>query len=178
MPRDLRFATSGAEGFPPLLGAEPRVLILGSLPGRQSLDKRQYYGHPQNAFWKIMRLLVAAEGGYGERCAALAAAGIAVWDVLARAERPGSMDADIDIGSAVANPLSEFLDREASIVRVAFNGRAAESMFHRFVPEPGRPLSFVRLPSTSPAYASMTFAEKTERWRAGLSVVPAADVDY
>ena len=178
MPRDVRFETSDAEGFPPILGAEPRILILGSLPSRQSLDKRQYYGHPQNAFWTIMQLLVGAEGCYVERCAALVAAGIAVWDVLARAERPGSMDADIDIGSAVANPLSEFLDREASIVRVAFNGRAAESMFHRFVPGPGRPLNFVRLPSTSPAYASMTFAEKTERWRAGLTVDPAAGVNY
>lgn len=178
MPRDVRFETSNAEGFPPILGAEPRILILGSLPSRQSLDKRQYYGHPQNAFWTIMQLLVGAEGCYVERCAALVAAGIAVWDVLARAERPGSMDADIDIGSAVANPLSEFLDREASIVRVAFNGRAAESMFHRFVPGPGRPLNFVRLPSTSPAYASMTFAEKTERWRAGLTVDPAAGVNY
>ncbi len=160
---------SSAEGFPPILGTEPRVLVLGSLPSRKSLDKRQYYGHPQNAFWKIMRTLLGAEGSYEERSAAVAAAGVAVWDVLARAERPGSMDADIDLGSAVANPLGPFLDRETSITLVAFNGRAAESMFRRFVTGTLRPLDFVRLPSTSPAYASLTLAQKTERWRAGLA---------
>lgn len=164
-----RNADSSAEGFPPILGAEPRVLILGSLPSRKSLDKHQYYGHPQNAFWKIMRALLGAQGSYAERSAAVAAAGVAVWDVLASAERPGSMDADIDIGSAIANPLAAFLERETSIGLVAFNGRAAESMFRRFVPGPLRPLDFVRLPSTSPAYASLTLAEKTDRWRAGLA---------
>lgn len=169
MSANTRNADSSAEGFAPILGSEPRVLILGSLPSQKSLDKRQYYGHPQNAFWKIMQALFGAEGRYDERSAAVAAAGVAVWDVLARAVRPGSMDADIDIGSAVANPLGPLLERETSIVLVAFNGRAAESLFRRFVPGPFRPLEFVRLPSTSPAYASLTLAEKTERWRAGLA---------
>ena len=162
-------ADSSAEGFPPILGSTPRVLILGSLPSRKSLEKQQYYGHPQNAFWKIMRVLLGAEGSYLERSAAIANAGVAVWDVLARAERPGSMDADIDIASAVANPLGPLLERETSIALVAFNGRAAESMFRRFVSGPFRPLDFVRLPSTSPAYASLTLAEKTEQWRSGLA---------
>ena len=176
MSESIRNADSSAEGFPPILGAEPRVLILGSLPSRKSLDQRQYYGHPQNAFWKIMRTLLGARGSYDERSAAIAAAGVAVWDVLARAVRPGSMDADIDMGSAVANPLGPFLEREASVGLVAFNGRAAESMFRRFVPGPLRPLEYVRLPSTSPAYASLTLAEKTERWRTGLaSALPALD---
>ena len=169
MSETTRNADSSAEGFPPILGAAPRVLILGSLPSRKSLEKHQYYGHPQNAFWKIMAALLGADGDYAERSAAIARAGVAVWDVLARAERPGSMDADIDIGSAVANPLGVLLERETSIARVAFNGRAAESMFRRFVSEPIRPLDFVLLPSTSPAYASLTLAEKTERWRIGLA---------
>ena len=171
-----RNAQSSAEGFAPILGSEPRVLILGSLPSRKSLDKQQYYGHPQNAFWKIMRALFGAEGRYDERSATVAAAGVAVWDVLARAVRPGSMDADIDIGSAIANPLGPLLERETSIVLVAFNGRAAESMFRRFVHGPFRPLEFVRLPSTSPAYASLTLAEKIGRWRAGLApALPALE---
>ena len=164
-----RNAQSSAEGFAPILGSEPRVLILGSLPSQKSLEKQQYYGHPQNAFWKIMQALFGAEGQYDERSATIAAAGVAVWDVLEEAVRPGSMDADIDIGSAVANPLGPLLERETTIGLVAFNGRAAESMFRRFVSKPKRSLAYVCLPSTSPAYASLTLAEKTERWRAGLA---------
>ena len=103
MSESIRNADSSAEGSPPILGAEPRVLILGSLPSRKSLDQQQYYGHPQNAFWKIMRTLLGARGSYDERSAAIAAAGVAVWDVLARAVRPAHTPLDGDVVFATAS---------------------------------------------------------------------------
>lgn len=163
-------------GFPPILGSSPRVLVLGTLPSRLSLEKRQYYGHPGNGFWKIMQALVGADGDYVERCDALVAQGIAVWDVLAQSVRPGSMDADIDIRSATPNSLSELIDTSDSLRLVCFNGRKAAELFDRLVGRDGVRASvrFVSLPSTSPAYAAMSLDEKTRRWGVELAAaVPA-----
>ncbi len=158
-------------GFPPILGRAPRVLVLGTLPSRKSLEKQQYYGHPQNAFWKIMAALVGASGAYTERCSVLAEHGIAVWDVLARSVRPGSMDADIDLATAVANPLADLVATNDSLGLVCFNGRKARQLFDRLVGVDAfdRPLEFVTLPSTSPAFAAMSLDEKISRWREALS---------
>ncbi|MEE4162236.1 MAG: DNA-deoxyinosine glycosylase [Woeseiaceae bacterium] len=163
-------------GFPPILGTAPRVLVLGTLPSRLSLEKRQYYGHPRNGFWPIMQALVGARGSYAERCATLVHHGIAVWDVLAQSVRPGSMDADIDIDSAYPNPLDDFIQATGSLLLVCFNGKTAEGLFDRLV---GRDtvrgtVRFEALPSTSPAYAAMSLEEKTRRWGRALSAaIPA-----
>ena len=160
-------------GFPPILGRSPRVLILGTLPSRRSLEKQQYYGHPRNGFWKIMQALVGADGDYAERCDVLVEQGIAVWDVLARSVRPGSMDADIDIGTATPNPLAELIDTSDSLRLVGFNGRKAAELFDRLVGRDGVRASvrFVSLPSTSPAHAAMSLEEKIRRW--GMELAPA-----
>lgn len=131
----------------------------------------QYYAHPQNAFWPIMRELIGAEGSYEERCAALKGSGIALWDVLRLSVRPGSMDADIRLDTAVANDFQALLTDCPRIRRICFNGRKAEQMFHRFVrlQAGAGPMDFRLLPSTSPAYAAMSFAEKLERWQRALS---------
>jgi hypoxanthine-DNA glycosylase len=172
-----------ARGFPPI---EPRpgrarVLLLGSLPGRESLARQQYYAHPRNAFWPIMRQLANAgpELPYLQRCERLAASGIAVWDVLAAAERAGSLDADIVIPSEQANDFSAFLGRHAGIQLIAFNGQAAAAKFqrHALPALPAAQASIVRctLPSTSPANASLTFAAKLARWRTALlNFIPPA----
>lgn len=160
------------QGFPPIAGTDARILVLGSLPSQRSVAEGKYYAHPQNAFWRIMRELVGAEGNYTSRCEALIASGIAVWDVLAASVRPGSMDADIQMDTAQANDFAGFFRVHPHISRICFNGRKAEEMFARFV-APGtviEPVATVVLPSTSPAYASMRFDEKLARWRAGLDL--------
>ena len=159
-----------AEGFPPVARADARILVLGSLPSERSMAVGEYYAHPQNAFWPIMRELVGARGSYEQRCGALVGAGIALWDVLKCSERPGSMDADIRLDTAEVNDFNAFLSRQSGVRRICFNGRKAEQMFGRFVRLDSAlgAMELHALPSTSPAYAAMPFDAKLERWRAGI----------
>ena len=154
-------------GFGPVAREDARILILGSLPGQRSLQAGQYYAHPQNAFWKIMQDLTDASGTYEQRCDVLCEHRIALWDVLATSVRPGSMDADIAMDTAKANDFNEFFMRHSEIERVCFNGQKAGRMFERLVvlDEAAGPRQFETLPSTSPAYASMTYAAKLAKWR-------------
>ena len=155
-----------SRGFPPVAREDARVLILGSLPGEASLRAQQYYAHPRNAFWTIMKVIAGAEGGYADRCRALEARGIAVWDVLSSSVRPGSLDADIDMRSAVPNDFARFFAGHRDIRLVCFNGRKAEQLFERRVlPSlPGLGPELALLPSTSPAHASLCVEEKLARW--------------
>ena len=151
--------------FAPILGAKPRLLILGSLPGIASLRAREYYAHPRNQFWPIMEALsgVPAAAPPAQRAAAPR-------DVLAEATRPGSADAAIEPATARANGIHQLLLRHRSIAVIAFNGGVAHRLFTRLVlpgipPRHIAPLEFVTLPSTSPANARLTPAAKRRRWR-------------
>lgn len=157
--------------FAPIANRRAETLILGSLPGRKSLQMQQYYAHPHNAFWKIIGALFDAGGvlPYSRRVQLLTSHRIALWDVLAAAERPGSLDSSIVHASALANDFAAFFRTHPRIRRVFFNGRKAEQMYRRFV-LPGLPSEFAdmkyeSLPSTSPAHAGMPFAKKLDRWR-------------
>lgn len=156
--------------FPPIAKRDATTLILGSLPGQRSLQMQQYYAHPHNAFWKVIGALFGGEGAmpYTKRVRMLTRNRIALWDVLAAAERPGSLDSSIVHASALANDFAEFFRAHPRIRRVFFNGRKAEEMYRRFVlPKLGEEFSDIRyecLPSTSPAHAGMPFAKKLERW--------------
>lgn len=163
-----------AQGFPPLSASAAHTLILGSMPGQASLREQRYYAHPRNAFWPILRdvLGLPADADYAIASAALVARGFALWDVLARCERPGSLDADIRKASVEANDFSAFLAAHPGIVRVCFNGAAAQALYRRHV-LPTLPAALAgiaqrRLPSTSPAHAGMPHAEKARRWREAL----------
>jgi hypoxanthine-DNA glycosylase len=159
-----------ARCFPPVIGEDARVLVLGSLPGRASLEAQQYYAQPQNAFWRIMGALVGAgpELGYRQRLARLKSSSLALWDVLAAAQREGSLDAAIVRKTAIVNDFATLFERYRRIDLVCFNGRTAEELFRRRV-LPSLPARFAdvalhALPSTSPAHAGMPFALKLERW--------------
>lgn len=159
-------------GFPPVARPDARILILGSLPGERSIREQQYYAHPQNAFWKIMRALYGIEGEYAARAAQLCERRIALWDVLQSSVRPGSLDADIRTDTARPNDFADFLACHGDVELIAFNGRKAEQLFTRFV-EPLGVAAGVRrigLPSTSPAYAALPFSGKLAAWREALQV--------
>ncbi len=161
---------TASDGFPPIEAGDAHTLVLGSLPGRRSIAEQQYYAHPQNAFWRIMETLFDIRGGYAQRCTQLRERGIAVWDVLASSVRPGSMDANIDVDSAVVNDFRSFLAEHEQLRLIAFNGKKAEQLFHRFVDlgaHAGR-IEFRALPSTSPAFAAMSFSGKVAAWREAL----------
>jgi double-stranded uracil-DNA glycosylase len=157
-------------GFDPIVGPEPRVLILGTAPSELSLREGRYYAHPRNDFWPIMEKLFA-DGrplDYAARVAMLKKAGVALWDVLAEAERVGSLD--VDIKAPVANDLGEFLRDHPTIGTVFFNGATAERLFQALcaaaLADSTAATSFVRLPSTSPANASISPALKLAAWKA------------
>ena len=158
-----------SEGFSPVAARDARILILGSLPGRRSILEQQYYAHPQNAFWRIMRDVLGISGSYRERCMGLTAHGVALWDVLRSSVRPGSMDADIRIASAEANDFSRFFEEFRDIEKVLCNGRKAAALYERFVlPELSIEMPVAVMPSTSAAYASMRYDSKLEIWSAAL----------
>jgi hypoxanthine-DNA glycosylase len=161
-------------GFPPIEDAAARVLVLGSLPGRKSLDMREYYAQPHNAFWRIMGELFGAGPAlpYPARLARLRELGLAVWDVLAAGEREGSLDASIVPASIVVNDFSSFFERHPQLKLICFNGNTAGGLFKRKVLPRLKPewaaIERRALPSTSPAYASLRFEQKLERWREAL----------
>ncbi|AMO62782.1 T/U mismatch-specific DNA glycosylase [Mycolicibacterium phlei] len=156
-------------GLPPIVGPAARTLILGNMPSVLSLTHQQYYGNPRNAFWPVMGALFdfSASDPYEERCAALIARGIAVWDVLASCRREGSLDSAVEPNSMVPNDFAAFFATHRGITRVLFNGAAAEKNFRRLVGEVSG-LEYRRLPSTSPAQ-TMRFADKLAAWRAALA---------
>lgn len=142
-----------------------RLLILGSLPGEISLRHAQYYANPRNQFWRLTGSVIGCDlesAGYAERLAALLAAGVGVWDVIASAERTGSLDTNIR--NHRSNALAEFAATLPSLRAIAFNGGKASSIGRKQLgPEPGYTL--VTLPSSSPAHA-VPFERKHAEWRA------------
>ena len=158
--------------FKPIADSKAEILILGSMPGRASLAARQYYAHPRNAFWRIAAELLGFDSTlpYAKRVRALKAARIALWDVLQSCTREGSLDARIENG--IANDFSTFFRNHGKIRHVFFNGATAEATFKRHVLPTlgGRALSYRRLPSTSPANASVSLARKLRAWRAILNL--------
>ncbi len=162
-------------GFDAVMQSDARILILGSLPGRRSIEQQQYYAHPQNAFWPIMQALYGIRGNYVERLGQLVDNHIALWDVLESSVRPGSLDASIETPSARANDFDGLFRACPDIRLIAFNGQKASQLFRRLVPEvPGEGrVQQVQLPSTSPAFAAMPFSVKLERWREALGPATA-----
>ena len=160
-----------ARSFAPVLGRNPRILILGSLPGRASLAAGEYYAHPRNLFWDVMGELAGAPRAlpYAQRLDALTARGIALWDVVQDAHRPGSLDSAIDFASARHNDIAALLKAQPALQVVAFNGGTSARLFSRHVrPQLGAratALTLLPLPSTSPAHAGLPRDAKQLAWR-------------
>lgn len=169
------------QSFPPIADTTANILILGSMPGKESLRAGQYYAHRRNAFWSIMGELAGAAPAlpYQTRTQMLKSAGIALWDVLASCTRRSSMDADIEAASICPNDFASFFLKHPNITHIFFNGSMAEQCFHKQVlpllePLHGhRPMHYQRLPSTSPAHASMTYQQKLKAWKVILQFIPA-----
>jgi hypoxanthine-DNA glycosylase len=149
--------------FPPIADQQARVLVLGTLPGEESLRRGEYYAHPRNLFWPIVFALFDAVPApiYSERLAFVAAHRIALWDVCESGERDAS--ADSSIRRECPNPINRLLETHPLIRAVAFNGTGAQRLHDRhFVRRPE--VTYLALPSTSPAHARIGFAGKLARW--------------
>jgi hypoxanthine-DNA glycosylase len=156
--------------FPPVVDANARVLVLGTLPGEESLRRQEYYAHPRNLFWPILFALCGGvpQSDYAKKLAFAKSRRVALWDVCARAEREASADARIR--REQPNAIETLLDAHPLIAAVAFNGSGAQRLYDRhFRRRPA--LAYLALPSTSPAYAGLDFAAKLERWSALRAVL-------
>ncbi|MES2401614.1 MAG: DNA-deoxyinosine glycosylase [Pseudomonadota bacterium] len=149
--------------LPPLVSADTRLLILGSFPGIASLEAQQYYGHPQNHFWKILQALWPLDvmgADYRQRSQWLLSKQLGVWDVYASCEREGSLDTSIR--NAVLNDFTLLGALCPRLEAIAHNG--GESFKHaKHTMRTGLPV--YKLPSTSPANASWSFEKKLAAWR-------------
>lgn len=168
-------ASAKAEGFPPVSHGAARVLVLGTLPGPESIRQQQYYAQSRNSFWRIMGELVGAgpELPYPRRLKVLVEHRIALWDVCAAAERVGALDAAIRRASVVANDFEAFFREHPKIELVCFNGQTAANLYRRLVaPKLPAELAVIEqrvLPSTSPAHAALSFGRKLKRWMAVMT---------
>lgn len=160
--------------FAPVVDARTQVLILGSMPGRRSLQQNQYYAHPRNLFWHFMFALYEVDysTAYAARLALLAQHQIGLWDVYSHCERAGSLDQHINRKRSDFNDFVTLFNHYPSINRVAFNGAEASRAFKRYVklnPEIKKFLvskTLLDLPSTSPANAGQSKSFKYEQWQA------------
>lgn len=149
--------------FAPVVDAGTRLLVLGSLPGERSLAAARYYAHPQNQFWRLIGSVIGQDIAalpYEERLAALRAAGVGLWDVVASATRTGSLDGAIR--DHQANDLATLIASLPALRAVAFNGATSARLGRKAIGDTR--LALIDLPSSSPAY-TLAYAEKQARWQ-------------
>jgi hypoxanthine-DNA glycosylase len=152
--------------FPPVIRPDTRLLVLGSLPGAVSLAKQHYYAHPRNLFWRLMSAVVRrdlAPLSYEARLEALLDAHVGLWDTVAAANRAGSLDADIRLHQA--SDLAALARALPALRAIGFNGGTSARIGRRQLGDAGG-LVLIDLPSSSPAYASLSFERKCEAWLA------------
>jgi len=158
------------EGFPPVVGKDARVLILGSMPGEESLRRKEYYANPRNSFWRIMAALLGfdPELKYMDKIEILKENKIALWDVMRACARNGSLDTNIENSTIIENDFDGFYSRFQGVKNVFFNGAKAEHEYHKRVfPSLSSitcSVKYQRLPSTSPAMARLSHNDKLIEW--------------
>lgn len=149
--------------FAPLVDARTRLLIVGSLPGRESLARRQYYAHPRNLFWALIGSVIGADlagHDYPSRLAMLARHQIGLWDVIGSATRSGSLDSAIR--DHRPNDLAALVRALPALRAIGFNGAKAWQLGANALADSG--VALVALPSSSPAFAAMPRAAKQQHW--------------
>ncbi|MBE0592102.1 MAG: DNA-deoxyinosine glycosylase [Gemmatimonadales bacterium] len=156
-------------GLAPVIGPASRLLVLGSFPGAASLDAGRYYAHPRNQFWPILAAAIGQpllDWPFERRYRAVLDAGLSIWDVYAGCRREGSLDSSIR--DAAANDFESLARRAPALRAVLFNGRTASRYQQWFA---ARGFATRVLPSTSPAYAGMSAAEKLARWSEAIAAL-------
>lgn len=149
--------------FPPIIDNNSRIIILGSIPGVKSLEKQQYYGHPQNKFWKIIFELFNENftDNYEEKINILKKHRIALWDVIDSCERKGSLDSEIK--NEAANQIEQLLENYPNIEAVFCNGGKSYKNLKKILGKNFR-VPIYQMPSTSPLH-TVSFEKKFEEWK-------------
>lgn len=168
----MTLTTASKSSFPAVADARTRLLILGSLPGEISLAHAQYYANPRNQFWRLMETVTGrplVDVAYAGRLDTLLSAGVGVWDVIASAERVGSLDTNIR--NHQPNTLGAFAAGLPSLRAIGFNGGKASGIGRKQLGD-DTDHELITLPSSSPAHA-VPFERKLEQWRALAAFVRA-----
>lgn len=157
--------------LPPVVDEKSELLILGSMPGRISLDRQQYYGNERNHFWSILTTIFdePIPEKYEERLAFLLHHKISLWDTIASCERQGSLDSAIK--KEIPNDFAWLFEQYPQIRKVLFNGGKAEQVFKKYYKQSGWPhIEFIRLPSTSPVPGKnvKSYDEKLVLWKEAI----------
>lgn len=154
------------QGFPPIKAETPCFLILGSAPSVLSLQKGEYYGHPRNAFWKIMSEIFCVDfNSYEEKKALVMKNNITIWDVIKSCNREGSLDSAIK--DEQLNDLKKYIDDNSTLKKVLFNGGKAYSLYKKYINYFPKNIEFIKMPSTSPAY-TLSFDKKKSIWERAI----------
>lgn len=151
------------ECFAPIVDGNSRILILGTMPGEESLRQQQYYAHKQNLFWKFICNVTnqTFTEVYEERKQLLLNNQIALWDVCQTCIREGSLDSGIK--EVIPNSIDRLLKNYTNIQTIAFNGKKAEALFKKHFKVLDN-INYLSLPSTSPANASISMEKKLNAW--------------
>lgn len=150
--------------FDPVVDDRTRLLVLGSLPGEKSLAVQEYYGNRQNKFWELIGAVIGVDLrslAYAARLDTLREHGIGLWDVIAEAERKGSLDANIRNESH--NALEELVRALPALRAVAFNGGTAARIGSKRLASLADRVALIDLPSSSPAN-TVAFSVKLQAW--------------
>lgn len=156
--------------FDPVVGEDPKVLILGSMPGVKSLEINEYYGHRRNQFWKIMGDLFNfnKDSNYEERKDKLIKNKIALWDVIHSCVREGSLDNNII--EVETNNIVNFIREHPTINTVILNGGKAYAIYKKHFKTHLEHINSIQLYSTSPAN-TIKYEIKLEQWNVIKNIV-------
>jgi len=151
-------------GLPSVARPDAQLFILGSLPGDASLAAKRYYAHPTNQFWRLLGQSIGEDLQsleYGDRLYRLAERRIGLWDVIASANRPGSLDQAIR--EAEHNQIAHLLHDFPELRAIAFNGKTSARIGRKLIGDAPPNVALIELPSSSAAN-TRAFAEKARAW--------------
>ncbi|RKD90048.1 DNA-deoxyinosine glycosylase [Mangrovibacterium diazotrophicum] len=162
--RKMKVPTEGiVYSLDPVVDDKSKILILGTMPGEESLRQQAYYAHPRNLFWKLIEAVIGESlpGDYEEKKSFLLHHGIALWDVCHSCERQGSLDTDIS--DELPNDIANFIVNYPNVTTIGLNGKKAAQLFGKYIGSI-QGIKLFALPSSSPANASIPWEEKRDSW--------------
>lgn len=170
VPKSIKIETSDdsrtknkIEGLAPVVDANCKILIMGTMPSVESLKKQAYYGNTRNLFWQLMAVVTGKKvpEEYDEKKQFLLKNKIALWDMCQACFREGSLDSNIS--EETPNDIKSFVEKHIQLKVIAFNGKESAKLFGKHIGSLDG-IKLLALPSTSPANAGVAWDTKISEW--------------
>ncbi len=154
----IRKGYSYSEGLPPLVFNRPKTLILGELPGRDSIKANEYYINKRNRFWSLMAEILDVDCPVTkeEKYNLLMQHNIALWDVFKSGYRKGSKS---PVKQGEVNDIVSFLRNYPTIYQIVLVGSWAKKAF-----EKNFDVSINVIPVTSTSGANVYWNKQKQAW--------------